>query len=99
MPFSLFSVNPHNNPQLHQTTLELLLKTRADNATLTARQYGEVVLPDAASGHDPDTLTRKLSRRAPREHCEQRGCKEGMARVFAVQVQNFVGITRVAVQV
>src|SRR4030066_1634086 len=35
---------------------------------LTARQYGEVVLPDAASGHDPDTLARKLSR-----------CKEGMA--------------------
>jgi len=35
VPFSLFSVNPHNNPQLHQTTLELLLKTRADNATLT----------------------------------------------------------------
>ena len=35
---------------------------------LTARQYGEVVLPDAASGHDPDTLASKLSR-----------CKEGMA--------------------
>jgi len=26
----------------------------------------------------------KLSRRAPRECSEQRGCKEGMARVFAV---------------
>jgi hypothetical protein len=24
--------------------------------SLTARQYGEVVLPDAASDHDPDTL-------------------------------------------
>ncbi len=36
--------------------------------TLTARQYGEVVLPDVASGHDPDTLARKLSR-----------CKEGTA--------------------
>ena len=35
---------------------------------LTARQYGEVVLPDAASGHDSDTLATKLSR-----------CKEGMA--------------------
>ena len=35
---------------------------------ITARQYGEVVLPDAASGHDPDTLAIKLSR-----------CKEGMA--------------------
>ena len=36
--------------------------------SLTARQYGEVVLVDEASGQDPDTLARKLSR-----------CKEGMA--------------------
>ena len=43
---------------------------------LTARQYGEVVLPDAASGQGPGTLARKLSR-----------CKEGMASVFAVMVQ------------
>jgi len=35
---------------------------------LTARQYGEVVLPDAASGQGPGTLARKLSR-----------CKEGTA--------------------
>jgi len=35
---------------------------------LTARQYGEVVLPDAASGLGPGTLAGKLSR-----------CKEGMA--------------------
>ena len=38
---------------------------------LTARQYGEVVLPDAASGNCPDTPrsgAKKLSR-----------CKEGMA--------------------
>jgi len=35
---------------------------------LTARQYGEVVLPDAASGQSPGTLAGKLSR-----------CKEGMA--------------------
>ena len=35
---------------------------------LTARQYGEVVLPDAASGQGPGTLAGKLSR-----------CKEGMA--------------------
>jgi hypothetical protein len=35
---------------------------------LTARQYGEVVLPDAASGQSPGTLARKLSR-----------CKESMA--------------------
>jgi hypothetical protein len=42
---------------------------RFNSLTLTARQYGEVVLPDAASGQDPDTLARKLSR-----------CKEGMAK-------------------
>jgi hypothetical protein len=54
---------------------------------LTARQYGEVVLPDAASGQGPDSLARKLSR-----------CKEGMARVFAVRVQILLSITRVAVQ-
>jgi hypothetical protein len=43
---------------------------------LTARQYGEVVLPDAASGHDPDTLATKLSR-----------CKERMAWFLQIQVQ------------
>jgi hypothetical protein len=47
--------------------------------SLTAREYGEVVLPDAASGQGPDTLARKLSRCAPRERSEQRGCQEGMA--------------------
>ena len=36
--------------------------------SLTTRQYGEVVLPDAASGQGPGTLASKLSR-----------CKEGMA--------------------
>jgi hypothetical protein len=34
------------------------------------------VLPDAASGHDPDTLASKLSR-----------CKEGMAWFLQIQVQ------------
>ena len=29
---------------------------------LTARQYGEVVLPDVSTGQGPDTLDRKLSR-------------------------------------
>ena len=43
---------------------------------LTARQYGEVVLPDDSTGQGPSTLATKLSR-----------CKEGMARVFAVMVQ------------
>ena len=43
---------------------------------LTARQYGEVVLPHAASGHGPDSLATKLSR-----------CKEGMAWFLQIQVQ------------
>jgi hypothetical protein len=55
---------------------------------LTARQYGEVVLPDEATEQVLLTLARNLSR-----------CKEGMARVFAVMVQILLSITRVAVQV
>jgi hypothetical protein len=55
---------------------------------LTARQYGEVVLPDDSTGQNPGTLAAKLSR-----------CKEGMARVFAVMAQILLSITRVAVQV
>ena len=45
------------------------------------------MLPDASTEQSPGTLASKLSR-----------CKEGMACVFAVQVQSFVGITSVAVQ-
>jgi hypothetical protein len=45
---------------------------------------------------DPDTLAGKLSRRAPRERSEQRGCEESMARVFAVMVQILLSITRIA---
>ncbi len=55
---------------------------------LTARQYGEVVLPDVGTGQSPGTLASWLSR-----------CKEGMARVFAVRVQSRLSITSVAVQV
>jgi len=55
---------------------------------LTARQYGEVVLPDEASGQCPGTLGINLSR-----------CKEGMARVFAVQVQILLRTGAIAVQV
>ena len=54
---------------------------------LTARQYGEVVLPDDSTGQSPGSLARNLSR-----------CKEGMARVFAFMVQILLSITRVAVQ-
>ena len=43
---------------------------------LTARQYGEVVLTDAASGQGPGSLASKLSR-----------CKEGMAWFLQIQVQ------------
>ena len=46
---------------------------------ITARQYGEVVLPDAASGQGPDTLARKLSR-----------CKEGMAQFLQIPAKDKV---------
>ena len=46
----------------------MLYKQYGLKCQLTARQYGEVVLPDATSGQGPGTLARKLSR-----------CKEGMA--------------------
>jgi hypothetical protein len=54
---------------------------------LTARQYGEVVLPDASTGQNPGTLAKKLSR-----------CKEGMACVFAVMVQILLRTGAIAVQ-
>ena len=60
------------------------------------------MLPDDSTGQGPVTRAsgaRKLSRRAPRERSEQRGCKEGMARVFAIRVQILLSITRVAIQV
>ena len=49
--------------------------------------------------HDPGTLARKLSRRAPRERSEQRGCKEGMAHFLPVMAQILMSNTSVAVQV
>ena len=59
---------------------------------LTARQYREVVLPDASTGQSPGTLARSP------ERSEGSRCKEGMACVFAVKVQSFVGFTSIAVQ-
>jgi len=58
---------------------------------LTARQYGEVVLPDASTGQSTGT---------PR----QRGQKAvtvqgGYGALFAIQVQSLLSITSVAVQV
>ena len=58
---------------------------------ITARQYGEVVLPDAASDHDPDT--RQL---AGQKAVTVQG---GYGALFVVQVQSWLSITRVAVQV
>jgi hypothetical protein len=43
---------------------------------ITARQYGEVVLPDDSTGHVLCSLATKLSR-----------CKEGMAWFLQIQVQ------------
>jgi len=57
---------------------------------LTARQYGEVVLPDASTEQGPGTL-------APPAGGSR--CKEGMARVFAVMVQILLRAGAIAVQV
>ena len=48
---------------------------------LTARQYGEVVLPDDSTGQSPGTLARKLSR-----------CKEGMAHFLPSRYRVLWGI-------
>ena len=61
---------------------------------ITARQYGEVVLPDDSTGQSPGTPSRVLGRATKLSQC-----KEGLARVFAIQVQSLLSITRVAVQV
>ena len=55
---------------------------------LTARQYGEVVLPDAASGQSPGTLA-----------CKAVTVQGGYGALFAGRVQVLFSITRVAVQV
>jgi len=64
---------------------------------LTARQYGEVVLPDASTGQSPGTLASKLSR-----------CKEGEPApmewngiggvLFAVMIQIWLSAGAIAVQ-
>jgi hypothetical protein len=53
------------------------------------------MLPDDSTGQGPDTLATKLSRRAPRERSEQRGCKEGMAH-FLPSGYKFYGALRVS---
>jgi len=60
---------------------------------ITARQYGEVVLPDAASGNCPGTPSRLR-----REGHKAVTVQGGYGALFAVRVQSFVSITRVAVQ-
>ena len=72
---------------------------------LTARQYGEVLLPDTSTGLNPGTLATKLSRLWPWPTGGSiMGCKEGMAhflpslnlRSFSEggQVQILLSITR-----
>ena len=58
---------------------------------LTARQYGEVVLPDAASGQCPGTPSTRGQKIVP--------VQGGYGALFAVMVQILLSITRVAVQV
>jgi len=53
---------------------------------LTARQYGEVVLPDAASGQGPGTLAGEPSR-----------WQDRYGVLFAVQIQFLLGAGAIAV--
>jgi len=58
--------------------------------SLTARQYGEVVLPDAASGQGPGTPHQRGQKFVP--------VQGGYGALFAIRVQILLSITRVAVQ-
>ena len=58
--------------------------------SLTARQYGEVVLPDAFRPRIESLNSEKICIRPE---------KEGMARVFAVQVQSLLRAGAIQVQV
>jgi hypothetical protein len=57
---------------------------------ITARQYGEVVLPDAASGNNPGTRRQASHITVP--------VQGGYGAVFAIQVQGLLGSGAVAVQ-
>ena len=48
-----------------------------------SRCAGQIVLPNASTGWSPGILATKLSRRAPREQSEQRGCKNQYKFVFS----------------
>jgi hypothetical protein len=58
---------------------------------ITARQYGEVVLPDAASGQGPGTPSTRGQKTVT--------VQGGYGALFAIQVQSWLSITRVALQV
>ena len=72
---------------------KIVSESQAESIILppTARQYGEVVLPDAASGHDPST--RQL---AGQKAVTVQG---GYGALFAVMVQILLGAGAVAVQI
>ena len=58
----------HNEGGMEKIFIKSRISKFKRTLLITARQYGEVVLPDSCTGQSPGTLARKLSR-----------CKEGMA--------------------
>jgi len=58
---------------------------------LTARQYGEVVLPDDSTGQSPGTPSTRGQKTVT--------VQGGYGALFAVLVQNYLSITSIAVQV
>jgi hypothetical protein len=69
----------------------LLYSLCARALPLTARQYGEVVLPDASTGQNPGTPSTRGQKTVT--------VQGGYGALFAVQVQSWLSITSVAVQV
>ena len=70
------------------------------SCTITARQYGEVVLPDDSTGQGPGTLTSFAHRNDfSREGGKAVTVQGGYGALFAVMVQILLRITSVAVQI
>jgi len=74
-----------------QTYIEKLVLCFSPEWLITARQYGEVVLPDASTGQGTGTPSTRGQKAVT--------VQGGYGALFAVQVQILLSITRVAVQV
>jgi hypothetical protein len=74
----------------HQCFKKPAIQKTGQKFNLTARQYGEVVLPDAASGNCPGTRRQASHITVP--------AQGGYGAVFAILVQGLLGSGAIAVQ-